>query len=98
VELESRVNDKRNSTSVIDHKSYLPTAPATSISGVSEGVGVVPSSVLYTQPEPSYHNAQNRFPCIAFLDSEAFKYGGVLVANPSIDIPPVSHSTCSTAG
>jgi hypothetical protein len=89
LELESRLNDANNNISAIDNTSYLPTPSAISISGAPEGGGA--SNTLYIQQDPAYHNVQNRFPNIAFLDSDAFKYGGVLVAKPSIDIPMVSY-------
>jgi hypothetical protein len=89
LELESRLNEANNNTSVIDNTSYLPTTSTISISGAPEGDGAS-SNTLYIQQDPAYHSVQNRFPNIAFLDSDAFKYGGVLVAKPSTDIPMVS--------
>jgi hypothetical protein len=93
LELESRLNGIGNGTSAIDNTPYLPTPSASSISGAPEGVGVASPNTLYIQQDPAYLNVQNRFPNIAFLDSDAFRFGGVLVAKPSVDIPVVSHVT-----
>jgi hypothetical protein len=62
IELESRLNGVHNQ----------PTSYATP---ASDNLG--PAVPTYTPPqEISWQNIQNRFPAIAFLDSDTFKYGG----------------------
>jgi hypothetical protein len=66
IELESRLNGVHNQ----------PTNYATPSSlAASDSLG--PAIPTYTPPqEIPWQNMQNRFPAIAFLDSETFKYGG----------------------
>ncbi len=88
LELERRLNGN-NGSSGIENTSYLPTPSASTASGTADSVGATPGTV-YLQNDPAYQNVQNRFPGIAFLDSEAFKYGQIVVPKPSVDIPVVS--------
>jgi len=83
LELERRLNGNN------ENPTYLPTPSASTVSGTTDSVGATPSNV-YLQQDPAYQNVQNRFPGIAFLDSEAFKYGQIVVPKPSVDIPVVS--------
>lgn len=89
LELERRLNES-NGSNIVDNTTYLPTSSASIVvSGTADSVGATPATV-YIQQDPAYQNVQNRFPGIAFLDSEAFKYGQVVVPKPSLDIPVVS--------
>jgi hypothetical protein len=88
LELERRLNTN-NGASAIENQQYMPTPSAsTVVSGTTDSVGATPNTV-YIQQDPAYQNVQNRFPSIAFLDSEAFKYGQVVVPKPTVDIPVV---------
>lgn len=88
LELERRLNGS-NGPNGIDNPTYLPTPSASTVSGTADSVGATPGNI-YLQQDPAYQNVQNRFPGIAFLDSEAFKYGQIVVPKPSVDIPVVS--------
>jgi Fungal Zn(2)-Cys(6) binuclear cluster domain len=88
LELERRLNGS-NGPNGIENTPYLPTPSASTVSGTADSVGATPGTV-YLQQDPAYQNVQNRFPGIAFLDSEAFKYGQIVVPKPSVDIPVVS--------
>jgi hypothetical protein len=88
LELERRLNGSSGSNG-IENTPYLPTPSASTVSGTADSVGATPGTV-YLQQDPAYQNVQNRFPGIAFLDSEAFKYGQIVVPKPSVDIPVVS--------
>lgn len=90
LELERRLNGS-NGSNGIENAAYLPTPSASTVSGTADSVGATPGTV-YLQQDPAYQNVQNRFPGIAFLDSEAFKYGQIVVPKPSVDIPVVSIS------
>ena len=88
LELERRLNNN-NSSGVVESQQYMPTpAASTVVSGTADSVGATPNTV-YIQQDAAYQNVQNRFPSIAFLDSEAFKYGQVVVPKPTVDIPVV---------
>jgi hypothetical protein len=89
LELERRLNGN-NGSNVIENPAYLPTPSASTVSGTADSVGATPNTVYIQQQDPAYQNVQNRFPGIAFLDSEAFKYGQIVVPKPSVDIPVVS--------
>lgn len=88
LELERRLNGT-NGSNVIETPAYLPTPSASTVSAPVDSVGATPNAV-YIQQDPTYQNVQNRFPGIAFLDSEAFKYGQIVVPKPTVDIPVVS--------
>jgi Fungal Zn(2)-Cys(6) binuclear cluster domain len=94
LELERRLNGS-NGSSLIENPSYLPTPSASTVSGTADSVGATPATpaTVYIHQDPAYQNIQNRFPGIAFLDSEAFKYGQVVVPKPAVEIPLVSHIT-----
>jgi hypothetical protein len=65
MELESRLN------SGPDHAAFTPS------SGSLSGPDAAANALSYTPPQdPPWQGVQNRFPAIAFLDSESFKYGG----------------------
>lgn len=88
LELERRLNT--NNGVPMDGQPYMSTpAASTVVSGAVDSVGATPNTV-YIQHDPAYQNIQNRFPSIAFLDSEAFQYGQVVVPKPAVDIPVVS--------
>ncbi|KAI9047674.1 hypothetical protein LZ554_008385 [Drepanopeziza brunnea f. sp. 'monogermtubi'] len=63
---------------------YAAPSPATM--APPDGLGhQVP---VYSSPHDiPWQGVQNRFPAIAFLDSETFKYGGIAVPTPSVEIP-----------
>lgn len=87
IELESRLNGS-NGSALMESSPYMPTPSSSSITGNSDSAGQTPATI-YIQGDPSYNNIQNRFPAIAFLDSEAFKYGQVSVVKPQVEIPLV---------
>jgi len=61
-------------------------APSSSLSGPE---AMAQQAQNYVSPQPDYlwQGIQNRFPAFAFLDSEAFKAGGITVPKPNIEIP-----------
>ncbi|CAL3973622.1 unnamed protein product [Diplocarpon coronariae] len=65
--------------------SYATPSSAVSVS-VSDSMGHhLPS---YTPPQDiPWQGIQNRFPALAFLDSNTFKYGGIAIPKPTIEIP-----------
>lgn len=72
VELESRLN---GGDPTVNQPTPFATPSSATLSGISEPLG--PQIPTFGQPqEISWHAVQNRFPAIAFLDAEAFKYGG----------------------
>lgn len=78
IELESRLNGGNPMTS----QSTPFATPPTTLSG-SDSLG--PPVPSYTPPqEVAWHGVQNRFPAIAFLDSDAFKYGGYFEPLPKV--------------
>jgi hypothetical protein len=83
LELERRLNGNHGA---IDNQNYIPTPSASTASAPGDNIGVAQNTV-YIHQDPAYQNVQNRFPSIAFLDSEAFTYGQVTVPRPAIDIP-----------
>lgn len=91
-ELESRLNQQGGSIS-----DASPYTPATTLSGNNNDLSHQPQSQapVYIQQDPAFVNVQNRFPAIAFLDSEAFKYGQISVPKAMVEIPVVS--CCSLA-
>lgn len=66
-----------------------PYTPASSGMGMADERG---GTMMPSYQEEMRQVPLNRFPAIAFLDSDAFKYGGIAVPKPSISIPIVSHS------
>jgi hypothetical protein len=100
MELEARWSGAGGATS---QPSPYPTPSSSALAG-SEGLAQVP--VYSPAQDIPWQGVQNRFPAIAFLDSESFKYGGYVwfkamndsmliyfrinVPKPSVDIPVVS--------
>lgn len=77
MELESRLNGGGGS---MDQSSSYPT-PATAALNGQEGLAQVAN---YSPPQSlPWQGVQNRFPAIAFLDSESFKYGGYVSSKMS---------------
>jgi hypothetical protein len=71
VELQSKLNGVNGMAS----PSASFTTPSAGALSAPESHG--PSVAVYTPPlEAPWQVVQNRFPAIAFLDSESFKYGG----------------------
>lgn len=84
------------------------TTPASTLSGMVDGLSGY-NAIYSSQVEYSLQGVQNRFPAIAFLDSDTFKHGGYVLAHsilylanmissivipkPSIAIPQVSRFT-----
>ncbi|KAH6711553.1 hypothetical protein BKA61DRAFT_611180 [Leptodontidium sp. MPI-SDFR-AT-0119] len=64
--------------------SYTPSS--SSGLAVAESIGHQIPAYNPTQ-DISWQGVQNRFPAIAFLDSDTFKYGGVVVPKPLVEIP-----------
>jgi hypothetical protein len=85
LELERRLNGN-NGSNILDNQSYMATPSASTVSATGDSIGAAQNNV-YIQQDPAYQNVQNRFPSIAFLDSEAFNYGQITVPRPAIDIP-----------
>lgn len=85
-ELENRLNHSNSGSSIPDNTSLY--TPATTLSG-SHGN----AAPIYIQQDPAFSNIQNRFPVIAFLDSEAFNYGQISVPKATVEIPVVRDFT-----
>lgn len=76
IELESRLNGVHNQPT-----PYTTPASLTA----SDNLAAAPA---YTPPQDiPWQSIQNRFPAIAFLDSDTFKYGGIAVPKPAVEIP-----------
>lgn len=86
LELEGR--SLGSNGNVLAHGLPYQHTPASTISTTSGSVhqSPIPAYVL----GPSYQPVQNRFPAIAFLDSEVFMHGRIEVPSPHIEIPLVS--------
>lgn len=80
IELEGRLN--LNGNGLHHTPPYSTATPSTSIAQEEGNVNVN----AFVQEEV-YQSPQNRFPAIAFLDSEAFKYGGINVPKSAVQIP-----------
>ncbi|KAE8451392.1 hypothetical protein EG329_004021 [Mollisiaceae sp. DMI_Dod_QoI] len=82
MELESRLN---GGGGVMNQTSPYATPSSTNMTG-PDGLG--PQVPVYTPPQDiPWQGVQNRFPAIAFLDSESFKYGGIAIPKPTVEIP-----------
>ncbi|KAI9744483.1 MAG: hypothetical protein M1818_002012 [Claussenomyces sp. TS43310] len=79
-ELENRLNGS-NASSV--HTGQPPYTSASTLA-TTNGSGAPP---VYIQHDPAFTNVQNRFPVIAFIDSEAFRYGQISIPKPNVEIP-----------
>lgn len=76
MELESRLNGQGMNTHVSPYATPASTTLAT-----SDSLG--PPVPAFTPPqEAPWQGIQNRFPAIAFLDSDNFKYGGYGLLSP----------------
>lgn len=82
-DLESRMNDNGPSA------SNSPYVPSTSIPGPHGVQHHAQPPPIYVNHDPIYTNVINKFPAIAFLDSEAFKYGQIAVPRAAIETPGV---------
>ena len=72
-ELESRLNERNGGN--VEMNQHAPYAtPSSTLSAQQE---MLPQAPVYTPPrEAPWHGIQNRFPAIAFLDGEVFRYSG----------------------
>ncbi|KAH8793261.1 hypothetical protein BGZ57DRAFT_869998 [Hyaloscypha finlandica] len=81
MELESRLNGGGMNPQMSPYATPSSTTLAT-----SDNLG--PPVPAFTPPQDApWQGIQNRFPAIAFLDSDNFKYGGIVVPKPSLEIP-----------
>ncbi|TAQ83545.1 hypothetical protein B7494_g8129 [Chlorociboria aeruginascens] len=80
VELEGRLNGS------MTESQPPPFATPSSAAYSADGLG--PAGQVYPFKESPWQNVQNRFPAIAFLDIDSFKYGGIAIPKPSVEIPP----------
>jgi len=71
--------------SMLSHSTNF-TLPSGSLSG-PEAMAQQAQNYIAPQTEYPWQGIQNRFPAFAFLDSEAFKAGGITVPKPNIEIP-----------
>lgn len=75
MELESRLN---TGNGVLSPPTTFAATPASSLS-VQETLGGPTPAAFNPAPQPTQDytwQVQNRFPAIAFLDSDSFKHGG----------------------
>ncbi|KAN0093658.1 hypothetical protein V8E51_016842 [Hyaloscypha variabilis] len=81
MELESRLNGGGMNPQMSPYAT-----PSSTTMPTSDNLG--PPVPAYTPPqEVPWQGIQNRFPAIAFLDSDNFKVGGIVVPKPSLEIP-----------
>lgn len=78
IELEGRLN--LNGGNLHHSPPYSNPTPSTQITQEEANVNAFVQEEVYQSPA-------NRFPAIAFLDSEAFKYGGINVPKSQVQIP-----------
>lgn len=76
IELESRLNASHAAQATHAHNRLAPYATPVSLDGGENGTAAVQAAAYEMVREAPWPNVQNRFPAIAFLDSETFKYGG----------------------
>ncbi|XMA18390.1 hypothetical protein WAI453_011181 [Rhynchosporium graminicola] len=65
--------------------SYTPSSSNALVEAANLGQQMQP--IYNPAQEISWQVVQNRFPAIAFLDGQTFRYGGVVVPKPNVEIP-----------
>ncbi|KAF8851607.1 hypothetical protein BDZ45DRAFT_631464 [Acephala macrosclerotiorum] len=86
MELEARLNGGGGGggSGMMNQPSPYATPSSTALGGTDS----LSHAPVYTPPQDGpWQGVQNRFPAIIFLDGEAFKYGGIEVPKPSVEIP-----------
>lgn len=70
------------------HGRHNQATPYTPSSGLASAETIGHQLSPYNPHQDiSWQSVQNRFPAIAFLDGDTFKYGGVVVPKPMVEIP-----------
>jgi hypothetical protein len=69
------------------HNQPTPYTPSSS-SGLATGENIAHQLPAYNPPQDVlWQSVQNRFPAIAFLDGDTFKYGGLVVCKRCENVP-----------